>query len=174
MLKLQYFGHLMWRADSFEKTLVLGKIEGRRRRGWQRMTVGWHHQLNGREAASAEHSRERNGGPPVTTRSSGCVRSSVAVQGAAWNSWAHLRGCKWMPPSSALECSCMCHLWLSQTGLGDWVRSGLYGSDCIPLQAEDWNKRPVFQPNMPLSHPYWLGLRVGEALFCLAKTMQCW
>ena len=32
-LKLQYFGHLMWRADSFEKTLVLGKIEGRRRRG---------------------------------------------------------------------------------------------------------------------------------------------
>ena len=37
MLKLQYFGHLMWRADSFEKTLMLGKIEGRRRRGRQRM-----------------------------------------------------------------------------------------------------------------------------------------
>ena len=36
-LKLQYFGHLMWRADSFEKTLMLGKIEGRRRRGLQRM-----------------------------------------------------------------------------------------------------------------------------------------
>ena len=36
-LKLQYFGHLMQRADSFEKTLRLGKIEGRRRRGWQRM-----------------------------------------------------------------------------------------------------------------------------------------
>ena len=36
-LKLQYFGHLMWRADSFEKTLTLGKIEGRRGRGWQRM-----------------------------------------------------------------------------------------------------------------------------------------
>ena len=35
--KLQYFGHLVWRADSFEKTLILGKIEGRRRRGWQRM-----------------------------------------------------------------------------------------------------------------------------------------
>ena len=38
-LKLQYFGHLMQRADSFEKTLMLGKIEGRRRRGRQRM--GW-------------------------------------------------------------------------------------------------------------------------------------
>ena len=36
-LKLQYFGHLMWRADLFEKTLMLGKIEGRRRRGRQRM-----------------------------------------------------------------------------------------------------------------------------------------
>ena len=36
-LKLQYFGHLMWRADSFEKTLMLGKIEGGKRRGRQRM-----------------------------------------------------------------------------------------------------------------------------------------
>ena len=36
-LKLQYFGHLMWRDNSLEKTLMLGKIEGRRRRGWQRM-----------------------------------------------------------------------------------------------------------------------------------------
>ena len=39
-LKLQYFGHLMWRADSFEKTLMLGKIEGRRRRGRQRWLDG--------------------------------------------------------------------------------------------------------------------------------------
>ena len=36
-LKFQYFGHLMQRTDSLEKTLILGKIEGRRRRGWQRM-----------------------------------------------------------------------------------------------------------------------------------------
>ena len=45
-LKLQYFGHLMRRANSLRKTLILGKIEGRRRRGRQRMIVGWHHQLN--------------------------------------------------------------------------------------------------------------------------------
>ena len=38
-LKLQYFGHLIRRADSFEKTLTLGKIEGRKSRGWQRL--GW-------------------------------------------------------------------------------------------------------------------------------------
>ena len=49
-LKLQYFGHLMRRADSLEKTLKLGKIEGRRRRGGQDGMVGWHHQLNGHES----------------------------------------------------------------------------------------------------------------------------
>ena len=49
-LKLQYFGHLMQRTDLFEKTLMLGKIEGRRRK-WmtEDEMVGWHHQLNGHE-----------------------------------------------------------------------------------------------------------------------------
>ena len=42
-LKLQYFGHLIQRADSFEKTLMLGKIEDRRRRGRQDEMVRWHH-----------------------------------------------------------------------------------------------------------------------------------
>ena len=37
MLKVPYFGPLMWRVNSLEKTLMLGKIEGKRRRGWQRM-----------------------------------------------------------------------------------------------------------------------------------------
>ena len=47
-LKLQYLCHLMRRADSFEKTLMLGKIEGRRRRGTtEDETVGGHHRLNG-------------------------------------------------------------------------------------------------------------------------------
>ena len=48
-LKLQYFDHLMRRADSFEKTMMLGKIEGRRRRGQQRMRWLRHHWLNGHE-----------------------------------------------------------------------------------------------------------------------------
>ena len=48
-LKLHYFGHLMQRADSLEKTLMLGKIEGRRRRGWQDEMVGWHHWLSEHE-----------------------------------------------------------------------------------------------------------------------------
>ena len=46
-LKLQYFGRLMRRADSLEKTLMLGKIGGRRRRGRQDEVVGWHHRLDG-------------------------------------------------------------------------------------------------------------------------------
>ena len=48
-LKLQYFSHLMQITDSFEKTLMLGKIEGGRRRGQQDEMFGWHHQLDGHE-----------------------------------------------------------------------------------------------------------------------------
>ena len=48
-LKLQYFGHLMRRTDSLEKTLMLGKIEGRRRGGREDEMVGWHHRCEGHE-----------------------------------------------------------------------------------------------------------------------------
>ena len=47
-LKLQYFGHLMWRADSFEKTLMLGKMEGKEEKGTtEDEMVGWHHRFSG-------------------------------------------------------------------------------------------------------------------------------
>ena len=49
-LKLQSFGHLMQRAASLEKTPILGKTEGRRRRRWQGKLAGWHHQFNGYES----------------------------------------------------------------------------------------------------------------------------
>jgi len=52
-LKLQYFGHLMQKTDSLEKTLRLGKIEGGRRRGQEDEMVGWHHRLNGPEFEQA-------------------------------------------------------------------------------------------------------------------------
>ena len=49
-LKLQYFGHLMQRVDSLEKTLMLGGIRGRRKKGMiEDEMAGWHHQLNGCE-----------------------------------------------------------------------------------------------------------------------------
>ena len=47
--KLQLFAHLMWRIDSLEQTLILGKIEGSKRRGRQDEMVGWHHQVDGHE-----------------------------------------------------------------------------------------------------------------------------
>ena len=48
-LKLQYFGHLKQRADSLEKTLMLGKIEGRRREQHRMRRLAWHHRVNGHE-----------------------------------------------------------------------------------------------------------------------------
>ena len=48
-LKLQYFGHLMQRTDSLEKTLMLAKTESKRKRGRQDATVGWHHRLDEHE-----------------------------------------------------------------------------------------------------------------------------
>ena len=65
-LKLQYFGHLMWRTDSLEKTLMLGKIEGRRKKGTtEHEMVGWHHWLNGHEFDQA---------PEVAEGSLACCR----------------------------------------------------------------------------------------------------
>ena len=62
-LKLQYFGHLMQRTDSLETTLMLGKIEGRRRKRWQRMNemVGWHHWLDGHEFERSPGIGDRQG-----------------------------------------------------------------------------------------------------------------
>ena len=48
-LKLQYLGHLMQRTDSAEESMMLGKIEGRRRRGRQDEMIGWHHPVDGCE-----------------------------------------------------------------------------------------------------------------------------
>ena len=82
-LKLQYFGHLMSRTDSLKKTLMLGKIQGRRRRGWERMRlVGWHHQLDGHELEQS----------PIDVEGQGSL--------ACCSPWSHKESdtteCKWM------------------------------------------------------------------------------
>ena len=62
-LNLQYFGYLMQRADSFEKTLMVGKIEGRRRKGkTEDEMVGWHHRLDGHEFEQALGAGDGQGG----------------------------------------------------------------------------------------------------------------
>ena len=60
-LKLQYFGHLMGRAHSFEKILMLGKIEGMKRSGRQDEKVGWHHRLSGHELEQSLREGEGQG-----------------------------------------------------------------------------------------------------------------
>ena len=63
MLKLQYFGHLIQRVDLLEKILMLGKIKSKRKRGWQRMRAGRHHQLNGHEFEQTLGDSEGQGRP---------------------------------------------------------------------------------------------------------------
>ena len=61
-LKLQSFGHLMRRADSLEKTLMLGKVEGKKRRGMtEDEMVGWHHQFSGHESEQTPGDGEGQG-----------------------------------------------------------------------------------------------------------------
>ena len=88
-LKLQYFGHMTQRTDTLEKTLMLGKTEGRKRRGWQRM-VGWHHQLDGYEFEQTPGDGEGQG-------SLACCSTWVA------KSWTQLsteqqQTCRWHHP----------------------------------------------------------------------------
>ena len=61
-VKLQHFDRVPRRADSLEKTLMLGKIEGKRRRGKQDEIVGWHHPLNGHEFEQAREDSKGQGG----------------------------------------------------------------------------------------------------------------
>ena len=61
-LKLQYFGHLMRRANSLEKSLMLGKTKGRRKRTSEDEMAGWHHQCKGHELGQTSGDGEGQGG----------------------------------------------------------------------------------------------------------------
>ena len=78
-LKLQYFGHLMWRADSLEKNMILGKIEGRRKRGRQDEMAGWHHWLDGHELEQTLRDGEGQGSL-VCFSPQGCKESDMTEQ----------------------------------------------------------------------------------------------
>ena len=80
-LKLQNSGHLMRRADSLEKTLMLGKTEGRRRRGVaENEMVGWHHRLNGHEFEQALGGNEGLGSLPRCSPWGHRVRRDLATE----------------------------------------------------------------------------------------------
>ena len=90
-MKPEYFGYLMQRTDSFEKTLTLGKIEGRRRRGWQRMRwldgIGWHHRLDGHEFEQALGVGDGQGN--LACCNSWGRKESDTTEGLNWN-WIEL------------------------------------------------------------------------------------
>ena len=80
-LKLQYSGHLMQRAKSLEKTLMLGKIEGKRKRGWQRMRwLGQHHQLDVLESEQTLGGNEGQGSLVCCSPLGGRVRHNLATE----------------------------------------------------------------------------------------------
>ena len=99
-LNLQYFGHLMLRADSLEKTLMLRKIEGRRRRGWQRMR--WLDGITDSVDTSLSKFQET-----VTNREVGCVTVHEAARSWTWLSdWTTT---KWIYPYTVINIyNCMC------------------------------------------------------------------
>ena len=101
-LKLQYFVHLMWRASSLEKTLMLGKVEGRGRRGWQDKMVGWHHWLNGQEFEQAPGDGEGQGSLACCSPW-GHKESNTTEQLNNNNNNKYL--CSWMFCQSLLLCS---------------------------------------------------------------------
>ena len=87
-LKLQYFSHLMWRTDSSEKTLMLGKIEGGRRRGWQRM--GWLDAItNSMDIVGVSSGSWWWTGRPLYCSPRGCKESDTTE----WLNWTELKKC---------------------------------------------------------------------------------
>jgi len=102
MQKLQYFGHLMWRTDSLDKTLMLGKIEGRRRRSWKKM-VGWYHWLNGHEFEQT---------PGV---GDGLGSQRVGLNWVNWTDADHLLNLYWMCYNIA---SVLCFVFLAMRHVG--------------------------------------------------------
>ena len=117
-LKFQYFGCLMWRADSLEKTLMLGKIEGRRKRGWQR--TRWLDGITDSMDMSLSRLQEMVKDREVWH----------AIVHGVTKSWARLSD--WTTDGKESACSC------ERLGINPWIRK-------MPWRRK-WQPTPVFLP----------------------------
>ena len=79
-LKLQYFGHLIQRADSLEKTLMLGKVKGKRKRVAEDEMVGWHHPLEWQESEQTPGDSEGHGSLECCSPQRGGVRHDLTTE----------------------------------------------------------------------------------------------
>ena len=115
-LKLQYLGHLMWTSDSLEKSLLLGNIEGRRKRGLSKDEMaGWHHWCDGHELGQTSGDGEGQGGLVCCTPW-GCKESNM--------NWASEQQQWWknpIPVAPAGVTDCRVYDWRNTTFLrGNW------------------------------------------------------